>query len=74
MIPKDLIWHVCDRQRHFRLIFLVMVFLGLLTLMSLTVIDPGSPTYVIVVINLIGIGVIGTFSGYVVYFCERWEP
>ena len=73
MIPKDLKWQVCQRKRHFRLIFLIMIFLCALSLLSFPAVEPGSATHVVLVVDLIGIALIGLFSGYIVYFCNRWD-
>jgi hypothetical protein len=50
-----------------------MIFLGALSLLSFTAVEPGSATHVVLVVDLIGIALIGLFSGYIVYFCNRWD-
>ena len=53
------------------IVFTISVVMFGLSLISLVVVDPGSGTYVIVVMNLVGLGAFILASGSVLYLCRE---
>ena len=57
---------------------LVLVFSGLclgflLSLVSAVVVDPNSATFVIVVLNIVGLAVLIAIFGYLIYRCRQLD-
>ncbi|MFP8956601.1 hypothetical protein ACLI4Y_07720 [Natrialbaceae archaeon A-CW3] len=52
-------------------VFVISLVMVVLSLISFVVVEPGSPTYVIVVLNLVGLGALLLASGVVLYLCRE---
>ncbi len=65
--------HLCEFEAQFRALFGLCGIIFLLLLVSLSVVEPGSHTYVIVIIDLISIAMIGAASIVILIICERRE-
>lgn len=68
-----LLRHVCDQDRLLTGVLALVMLLFLLMLVSLTVVEPGTGTYVIVVLNLVGLVLFGILYGAVLLACRSWE-
>ncbi|XVH33142.1 hypothetical protein ACNS7O_16320 (plasmid) [Haloferacaceae archaeon DSL9] len=67
---KSYLEHLCDYEHGWRILFTFSVgFLGL-SLLWLVFIDSGSPTYVVTVMNSIGLSVLALLSGFVLSRCR----
>ena len=62
---------VCLYRELVFIVFVISVVMWLLSFVSFLVVDPGSATYVITVLNLFGLGLFGLTSGAVLYICRE---
>jgi hypothetical protein len=68
---KSFLDHLCDYEQGWRLLFTFSVgFLGLMVLW-LVVMEPGSATYVVTVMNVVGLSVLAVLSGSILTRCRR---
>lgn len=68
---KSFLDHLCDYEQGWRLLFTFSVgFLGLMVLW-LVLMDSGSATYVVTVMNVVGLSVLALLSGFVLTRCRR---
>lgn len=67
---KSYLEHLCDYEQGWRLLFTFSAgFLGI-SLLWLVSIESGSPTYVVTVINVLGLSVLALLSGFVLFKCR----
>lgn len=64
-------FYVCQRKSWFRVIFVIAVTFLLVAIISFTVIDQESATFVINVMNVIGLTLFALGSGFVVRYCTQ---
>lgn len=68
---KSFLDHLCDYEQGWRLLFTFSVgFLGLMALWLL-VMESGSATYAVTVLNVVGLSVLAALSGFVLFRCRR---
>ncbi|MFC7230664.1 hypothetical protein ACFQMM_03320 [Saliphagus sp. GCM10025308] len=67
---KSFLEHLCDYEQGWRFLFTFSVgFLGL-SVLWLVAADPGSPTYVVTVMNVVGLSILSLLSGFVLTRCR----
>lgn len=71
--PKQLLNAACLFQTQLTALFSLCLLLFLLTLASLVVLEKGTASYVISVINMVGIVLFGSVSGGLLFYCKRRE-
>lgn len=64
---------VCRAEPFFRILLAVVVFLGLLFLVSLPTIEPGTPEYYISLANVVILGTGLALSLGLIYYCKQRE-
>lgn len=64
---------ICLFETQLTALFAICVFLLVLSVISLVVLDPGTPAYAVSVLNLAGVAVFGSTSGALVLVCKRRE-
>ncbi|MFB6202760.1 MAG: hypothetical protein ABEI98_12230 [Halorhabdus sp.] len=69
--PSRLRRELCDRRVRFFYVFALSMFMLLLMVPYLFVADRQSAMYVVVVLNVIGLGALSAFSGGMVWYCKR---
>lgn len=67
---KSYLEHLCDYEQGWRLLFTFSAgFLGIMVIWLFSI-DSGSPTYVVTVMNVVGLSVLAVLSGFVLSRCE----
>lgn len=72
-LSEQLLNAVCLFQTQLTALFSFCLLLFFLTLVSLTVLEKGTASYVISIINLAGIVLFGSVSGGLLFCCKRRE-
>lgn len=71
MDREQLLDALCERARGWQLLFVVSLVTVIILLPSFRAVEPGSATYVVVVVQLVGFGIIGVLAGSVLYVCMQ---
>lgn len=66
-----LIDHLCRQESKLQGLFALCSVVFLFLLVSLTVVERGSATYVITIIDLVSVTVVGGIAGIVMITCQR---
>lgn len=64
---------ICRHRQKLIIAFSVLIVFLLVTLVGFTVIPPGSPTYVVNIINLVTLSVLIVVCGGFLVYCERTD-
>lgn len=70
---RGFFYHLCAYQAQLTALFSFCALFMLLSLASLVVVEPGTPTHAISVINVLSLLVFGSAFGVVVLVCRRKE-
>lgn len=66
------IWkRLCKYTAQLRLVFGLSVFLIILLLVSLSMTEPGTATYVIIMVDLVSLGALALITGIVIRTCKK---
>ncbi|QLH81995.1 hypothetical protein [Halosimplex pelagicum] len=64
--------YLCQHRASFKFLFAGAVTFLLFHFVSLTVVEPGTPSYVITVVNIVSLGVLLVISLVVIIGCQRF--
>mgnify|MGYP006285213027 CR=1 FL=1 len=67
---KTLIEHVCDYEDQIKAVFYLSLAVLVLMSLSLLVLESGTATYVVAVMDVAGLVVLAAFSGALLYRCR----
>lgn len=67
---KTLVEYVCDYESQIQTLFYFSVAILLLMSISLFFLQPGTPTYVVAVMDVFGLIVLTAFTGFFLYRCR----
>jgi len=65
--------HMCGRDYVLMIVFSLSALLFLSSFVSLSVVERGSPTFVIAAFNIFGMGGFMFLSGVALLLCRKWE-
>lgn len=68
---KSFLDHLCDYEQGWRLLFTFSVGVLALMILWLVVMESGSATYVVTVMNVVGLSVLAVLSGFILARCRR---
>ncbi len=68
---KSYVDHLCDHEQGWRLLFTFSVGFLALSIVWFLSVAPGSPTYVVTIMNLVGLSGLAILSGFVLSRCRR---